>query len=242
MLEAIVFYLFGALVCAMFFIAVRSANVLYALSALACGMVGLSAFFFLMNAEFLGVVQIIVYSGAVVALYAFGMMFFNLSKNLKESKSVLAVILSLALVVLLSALVGCLVFGNTLPLENMPENVFESVRGASSQEAQSGLSNIQIFGYLVFTKYLIAFEVAAVLLLVAMVIGIVLIVKEGKKPSNTESARVDSKNPNQCDRNKDSYQQNEVSLEKNAEYGSEHTQFISVKAVLKGIDAQKEER
>lgn len=178
MLEAIVFYLFGALVCAMFFIAVRSANVLYALSALACGMVALSAFFFLMRAEFLGVVQIIVYSGAVVALYAFGMMFFNLSKNLKESKSFLAGILSLALVVLLSALVGYLAFENAL--------------GAESQETQSELNNIQIFGYLVFTKYLIAFEVAAVLLLVAMVIGIVLIIKEGKKPSNIESARVDS--------------------------------------------------
>ncbi|RDU53922.1 NADH-quinone oxidoreductase subunit J [Helicobacter sp. MIT 00-7814] len=188
MLEAIVFYLFGALVCAMFFIAVRSANVLYALSALACGMVGLSAFFFLMRAEFLGVVQIIVYSGAVVALYAFGMMFFNLSKSLKESKSFLAGILSLALVVLLSALVGYLAFENAPALENISENVLS----AESQEAQSGLNNIQIFGYLVFTKYLIAFEVAAVLLLVAMVIGIVLIIKEGKKSSNIESARVDS--------------------------------------------------
>ncbi|MGI0439503.1 NADH-quinone oxidoreductase subunit J [Helicobacter himalayensis] len=184
MLEAIVFYLFGALVCAMFFIAVRSANVLYALSALACGMVALSAFFFLMHAEFLGVVQIIVYSGAVVVLYAFGMMFFNLSKNLKESKSILAGILSLAFVVLLSALVGCLDSENAF--------MFENARSMELQESQSGLNNIQIFGYLVFTKYLIAFEVAAVLLLVAMVIGIVLIMKEAKKSSDTESARVDS--------------------------------------------------
>lgn len=58
---------------------------LYSLSALAGGMVFLSGFYFLLDAEFLGVIQIIVYSGAVLGLYSFAMMFLMLLKNLKNN-------------------------------------------------------------------------------------------------------------------------------------------------------------
>ena len=80
MLEAIAFYTFCALTLAMFLIVVTTRNILYALSALAAGMIFVSAFFFLLGAEFLGVVQIVVYTGAVIALYAFAMMFFEMKK------------------------------------------------------------------------------------------------------------------------------------------------------------------
>ena len=75
MFEVVAFYLFAVLTIAMFIITVVTNNALYALSSLAAGMIFISAFFFLLNADFLGVVQIVVYTGAVMALYAFGMMF-----------------------------------------------------------------------------------------------------------------------------------------------------------------------
>lgn len=75
MFEAIAFYTFSILTIVMFLIVVFSKNALYAMSALAGGMIFISGFFFMLDAEFLGVVQIIVYSGAVMAMYAFGMMF-----------------------------------------------------------------------------------------------------------------------------------------------------------------------
>lgn len=84
MFEVIAFYVFAALTLCAFLIVVMSNNILYALSALAFGMILVSGFFFLLNADFLGVVQIIVYTGAVVVMYAFGMMFFDVSKEVKE--------------------------------------------------------------------------------------------------------------------------------------------------------------
>ena len=70
----------------MFLITVLTNNTLYALSSLAAGMILILWFFFLLDAEFLGVVQIVVYSGAVMALYAFGMMFLTLLVRLRENK------------------------------------------------------------------------------------------------------------------------------------------------------------
>lgn len=165
MFEAVAFYLFSALTAAMFLIVVTSNNVLYALSALAAGMIFVSAFFFMLGAEFLGVVQIVVYSGAVMALYAFGMMFFDTTRVLKERVVnprmvfVLSGLVALLLVIMISAPI---VSANLMTDSPMPE----------------GVGNTEAVGVVLFTKYLIPFEVAAVMLLVAMIAGIVL---AGKK-------------------------------------------------------------
>jgi len=55
------------------------------MTALAAGMVMISGFFFLLGADFLGVVQLIVYVGAVMALYAFAMMFFDLTRDIRRN-------------------------------------------------------------------------------------------------------------------------------------------------------------
>ena len=68
MYEVIAFYVFAALTIGMFSIVVMTKNALYAMSALAGGMIFVSGFFFILDAEFLGVVQITVYSGAIMAL------------------------------------------------------------------------------------------------------------------------------------------------------------------------------
>lgn len=82
--EVVAFYLFATLTVVMFCITVFTNNALYALSSLAAGMIFISAFFFLLDAEFLGAVQIVVYTGAVMALYAFGMMSFDSLSLVKE--------------------------------------------------------------------------------------------------------------------------------------------------------------
>ena len=81
MFEIVAFYLFSFLTIGMFSVTVMTNNALYSLSSLAAGMIFVSAFFFLLDADFLGVVQIVVYTGAIMALYAFGMMFFDYSNE-----------------------------------------------------------------------------------------------------------------------------------------------------------------
>lgn len=84
MFEVVAFIIFSVLTIGMFGITVLTNNALYAMSALAAGMIFISAFFFLLNADFLGAVQIVVYTGAVMALYAFGMMFFDTLSQVDE--------------------------------------------------------------------------------------------------------------------------------------------------------------
>ena len=78
------FYFFAVLITLLFLVTVMSKNVLYAMTSLAAGMVLISGLFFMLGADFLGAVQLIVYVGAVMALYSFAMMFLDVSRDIKE--------------------------------------------------------------------------------------------------------------------------------------------------------------
>jgi NADH-quinone oxidoreductase subunit J len=165
MFEAIAFYLFAFLTISMFYVTVTTSQALYALTALAAGMIFISAFFFILGADFLGAIQIVVYSGAVMALYAFGMMFFDTTRDVKEKQGNKSIILGLST---LSAVLVVVIFAAPIVSDNITA-LYPMVEGAG---------NTQEVGLVLFTKYLVPFEVAAVMLLVAMVAGIVL---AGKK-------------------------------------------------------------
>jgi len=197
-IEGFAFYFFSVLTIGLFSVTVMSKNVLYAMTSLAAGMVLISGFFFILGADFLGVVQLIVYVGAIMALYSFAMMFFDATRDIKEKNT------SNALVFLLgglSALVLVLMFAapimsdslnmGNLMVEYMDKNIsyVDYIDGNISKYAQysldhgiqasvEGIGNAQSVGVILFTKYLIPFEVAAVMLLVAMIAGIIL---AGKK-------------------------------------------------------------
>ncbi len=165
MFEAVAFYLFAFLTITMFYITVTTAQALYALSALAAGMIFISAFFFILGADFLGAVQIIVYTGAVMALYAFGMMFFDTTREVKEKNGNKYIVVGLSV---LAAVMIVAIFSAPIISTNM-QAFYPMIEGAG---------NTQMVGMVLFTKYLVPFEVAAIMLLVAMVAGIVL---AGKK-------------------------------------------------------------
>lgn len=165
MFEAIAFYLFAALTIVMFTITVMTSQALYAITAMAAGMIFISAFFFILGADFLGAIQIIVYTGAVMALYAFGMMFFDTTRNVVEKRTnpqIVFVLGVLAAVMVVAIFVAPIVSNNIQALYPI----------------QEGVGNSQAVGMVLFTKYLVPFELAAVMLLVAMIGGIVL---AGKK-------------------------------------------------------------
>jgi NADH-quinone oxidoreductase subunit J len=165
MFEAIAFYLFAFLTISMFFVVVTSSQALYALTALAAGMIFISAFFFILGADFLGAIQIIVYTGAVMALYAFGMMFFDTTRGVKERQGNKFIIVGMASI---AAVLLVLIFSAPMISTNI----------TAFYPSAADIGNTQEVGMVLFTKYLIPFELAAVMLLVAMIAGIVL---AGKK-------------------------------------------------------------
>jgi NADH-quinone oxidoreductase subunit J len=165
MFEAIAFYLFAALTIVMFTITVMTSQALYAITAMAAGMIFISAFFFILGADFLGAIQIIVYTGAVMALYAFGMMFFDTTRDVVEKRTnpqIVFVLGVLAAVMVVAIFVAPIVSNNIQALYPI----------------QEGVGNSQAVGMVLFTKYLVPFELAAVMLLVSMIGGIIL---AGKK-------------------------------------------------------------
>jgi NADH-quinone oxidoreductase subunit J len=170
MYEVIAFYVFAVSTTILFLITAMSKNVLYAMSALAAGMVMISGFFFLLGADFLGVVQLIVYVGAVMALYAFAMMFFDATKDIKEKHS------NPALVFLLGGLMAVL-FVVMFSAPIIGDNI-QALYPYGVDEFGNAVKNAEHVGMVLFTKYLVPFEVAAVMLLVAMIAGIIL---AGKK-------------------------------------------------------------
>jgi NADH-quinone oxidoreductase subunit J len=179
-METFAFYLFSILISALFFVTVWSRNVLYAMTSLAAGMVLISGLFFILGADFLGVVQLIVYVGAVMALYAFGMMFFDATGEIKENNT------SAFLVFLLgglSALILVVIFSAPIIGDNI-QSFYPPIDGAT---------NIQSVGMRLFTKYLMPFEVAAIMLLVAMIAGIILAGKKmDKSLSKVKDAEFES--------------------------------------------------
>lgn len=180
MFEVVAFYLFAILTIAMFVITVMTKNALYALSSLAAGMIFISAFFFLLEADFLGVVQIVVYTGAVMALYSFGMMFFDTISDVKESVSSPRTIFVLSGLI---ALIVVIIFISPLIGANI----------TAHYPVNMDITNTQNVGIVLFTKYLVPFEVAAVMLLVAMIGGIIL---AGKKMDLVDDMQVDCTNNN----------------------------------------------
>lgn len=188
MYEIVAFIFFSVLTLGMFSITVFSKNVLYSMSSLAGGMIFISGFFFLLDAEFLGVVQILVYTGAVMALYAFGMMFFDSVNDVKENITCKKLIYTMSIVatlLIVAILVAPIYSAEIVPFvpNELVYNEIITKHQLLLNEAPilQELSNSQRVGQVLFTKYLLPFELAAIMLLVAMIAGIVLVSKRMEK-------------------------------------------------------------
>lgn len=122
--------------------------------------------YILLNAQFLAVVHIIVYAGAIMVLFLFVLMLLNLNRDTEPQKSTMwkisgAIASGLLLVTIVGALHGTIV----LP---MPEQSNPSV----------GL--VQNLGLVLFRDFVVPFEIAGILFLAAMV-GAVMVGKRDLK-------------------------------------------------------------
>ncbi len=123
----------------------------------------------LLNAQFIGIINIIVYTGAIMVLMLFVIMLLNLNKSNEFQKSNLIRFAA----VISGGLLGVVLIG--LLKDAVP------VMNASVQAPEQGY--IKAIGQKLFTDYLLPFEIASVLLLSAMV-GVVFI---SKKKQNQET-------------------------------------------------------
>lgn len=128
----------------------------------------ISANYILMNAQFIAIVNIIVYAGAIMVLFLFVLMLLNLSKDNEPRSSTKMKIAAV--------IAGGSLF--TVLFAALKDTVVETLPQA---EANQGM--VENLGQLLFTRYVMPFEFASVLLIAAMV-GAILLAKREKQQIN----------------------------------------------------------
>lgn len=127
----------------------------------------ISGNYILMNAQFIAAVNIIVYAGAIMVLFLFVLMLLNLSKENEPKNSVF---------VKFAALVaGGILF--TVLVAALKDGV---VIAAATEDQSDSIGLVENLGQLLFTKYVLPFEISSVLFIAAMV-GAVLLGKREKQ-------------------------------------------------------------
>lgn len=121
----------------------------------------ISGHYLLLNAQFLAAVNIIVYAGAIMVLFLFVVMFLNLNADTEPNKSALAKVAG--------AIAGGLLL---LVLIAAMRNVNPTGADMSTFDSQIGMVNR--LGLVLYQQYLLPFELASVLFLVAMVGSVML--------------------------------------------------------------------
>lgn len=161
------FYLFSAVLLFSAFRVVTAANPVHAVLFLMLAFSQASAVWLLLKAEFLGLTLVLVYLGAVMVLFLFVVMMLDI--RVDELRKGFWRHAPLALL-----LGGVVAF----ELASMLWVGFGNVSGATSSGA--GASNTHALGVLLYTQYLYPIEVAAVILLLAMVAAIALTLRQRK--------------------------------------------------------------
>lgn len=141
---------------------------------------GLAVLYFSLNAQLLGIMQILVYAGAIMVLFLFVVMMLNLGGE-QATEDPLVGQRSVATVLGL-ALLGGLGTAVYWFMENAPAPTDPSAAALAAQVDQT-----QVIGVSLFTKYLYPFELTSVLLLIGIVGAVVL----AKQHLNEELAEAD---------------------------------------------------
>ena len=170
------FYLFSLVMLFSAFRVITARNPVHAVLYLMLAFSQAAGVWLLLQAEFLAIVLVLVYLGAVMVLFLFVVMMLDIHIERLRQGFWRHFPLALAIGALIALEMALVLFGgfrvDEAPL--MPETVAAGV----GQVAQ--YSNTKELGLLMFTKYLFPVEIAAVILLVAMISAIALTLRERK--------------------------------------------------------------
>ena len=166
MWEAVVFYAFGAVLLVSGLAVITARNPVHGVLFLVLAFFTAAALWLLLRAEFLAIVLVVVYVGAVMVLFLFVVMMLDI--NLERVRQGFWRHLPLALVV-----------GGVMVWEMITVLAFR-IWGMEPRELPAGYSNTKALGRILYTDYALAFEIAAVILLVAIVSAIALTLRRRK--------------------------------------------------------------
>jgi NADH-quinone oxidoreductase subunit J len=166
--QAIAFYTLAAFILGFAVLVVTTKDTVHSVLFLVLDFLFVSALYVLLDAPFLAVIQVLVYAGGIVVLYLFVVMLVNLKRPPEahqdpHRRTKLGFFLAVAVLLELGAIA---IHQTARPIAVVP--------GA----AMPVTGNTEQVGWLLYTSYLIPFEIASMLLLVAMIGAIVLAKRE----------------------------------------------------------------
>jgi NADH-quinone oxidoreductase subunit J len=140
---------------------VLSRNPVYSALSLLVNFVSIALIYFLLRAQFLGVVQVIVYAGAIVVLFLFVVMLIGgeIGSLRHAGRNYARLLAVLSALVFLAMLAGV---------------ILQAVPLATTSVGTPDAGSVQAVGIALYTEYIVPFELASLLLLVGMLGGIVL--------------------------------------------------------------------
>jgi len=162
---AVFFYLFSAIMIASAFMVIAARNPVHSVLFLILAFVNASGLFLLMGAEFLAMILVVVYVGAVAVLFLFVVMMLDVDfAELKQGfLQYLPIGSIIGIVVAIELLLVMLGFTQS-----------DAALGAGGAPIQANMSNTEALGLVLYTKYVYLFQASGLVLLTAMIGAIVL--------------------------------------------------------------------
>jgi NADH-quinone oxidoreductase subunit J len=172
--ELVLFYFFATLAVLSAIFVITAKNVVHSAVALAVTLLSVAGIFLTLHAEFLAGVQVIVYVGGILVLFVFVIMLISVERAVHERQFNRQWIIALVTAGLLIGELSLVLWrgGDSLVLPDAQP--VESVLGVTG--------NSQLVGETLYGNYLLPFEIASILLLVAIVGSVAL----AKRKTSTE--------------------------------------------------------
>ncbi len=171
--HTIIFYIFSFIAIFSAIMVVASKNTVHSVFFLILDFISISCLFIMIGAEFLGMIMLIVYVGAVAILFLFVVMMLNVAQQKNEwftsrdSSAHIPIGLLVSLIIFFELII---VIGGWKYKPDLVDSI--------SIEINSTITNTQSLGNVIYTDYIHLFQLSGMILLVAMIGAIVLTFRE----------------------------------------------------------------
>ena len=169
-IHSIFFYIFSIIAVFSAIMVTVSRNTVHSVFFLILDFISISCLFIMIGAEFIGMIMLIVYVGAVAVLFLFVVMMFNVSQQnneqLREKKNLNHIPIGL--------LISTVIFFELIIVAGGWKYKPELLKSFSSIGIDSNTTNTHEIGNVLYTDYIHVFQLSGMILLVAMIGAIVL--------------------------------------------------------------------
>lgn len=177
--QDVIFYILSAILIASSLGVITFRNPVYSALLLVLAFITCAGLWLMLEAEFLAIALVLVYVGAVMVLFLFVVMMLDINLDQLREGFWKWFPFGALIALIMVAEISMVVMGKYFGLEEMP--------APSPQDTD--YSNTRELGRLIYTEYVYAFELAAVLLLIAMVTAIALTLRHREDKKSTDSSK-----------------------------------------------------